>query len=137
MSPLDVDLFSWFLIHLALALLVFCLIQKKFKKKLTIDSNVGCNTVVLVQSNLVGMTLVYMIPSILRHMFARPSFLVQNSFFYTTTIGNCLGTSLIIGNLMIIKVTVVEWTWLGLEWSPSYYGIDRLKLPVICTSKQP
>jgi hypothetical protein len=28
---------------------------------------------------------------------------------------NYLETSLIIGNLMIIRVTRVEWTWLGLE----------------------
>ena len=32
---------------------------------------------------------------------------------------NYLGTSLIIGNLMIIRVTSVEWTWLGLEWPPA------------------
>jgi len=31
-------------------------------------------------------------------------------------LGNYLGTSIIIGNLMIIKITSVEWTWLGLEW---------------------
>ena len=30
--------------------------------------------------------------------------------------GNYLEPSLIIGNLMIIRVTSVEWTWLGLEW---------------------
>ena len=33
-----------------------------------------------------------------------------------------LGTSLIIGNLMVIKVTSVEWTWftwLGLERPPT------------------
>ena len=29
---------------------------------------------------------------------------------------NYLGTSLIIGNLIRIRVTSVEWTWLGLEW---------------------
>ena len=34
---------------------------------------------------------------------------------------NYLETSLIIGNLMIIRVTGVEWTWLGLEWPPTYY----------------
>jgi hypothetical protein len=32
---------------------------------------------------------------------------------------NYLGISLIIGNLMIIRVTNVEWTWLGLEWPPA------------------
>ena len=31
------------------------------------------------------------------------------------SLGNYLGTSLIIGNFMIIRVTSVEWTWLGLE----------------------
>ena len=33
--------------------------------------------------------------------------------------GNYLGTSLIIGNFMRIRVTSVEWTWLGLEWTPT------------------
>ena len=32
------------------------------------------------------------------------------------SLGNYLGTSLIIGNLKRIRVTSVEWTWLGLEW---------------------
>ena len=27
-----------------------------------------------------------------------------------------LGTSLIVGNLMRIRVTSLEWTWLGWEW---------------------
>jgi hypothetical protein len=31
------------------------------------------------------------------------------------SLGNYLRTSLTIGNLMIIRVTSVEWTWLGLE----------------------
>ena len=31
---------------------------------------------------------------------------------------NYLGTSLIIGNLVRIRVTSVEWTWLGLAWPP-------------------
>ena len=31
------------------------------------------------------------------------------------SLGNYLGTSLIMGNLMIIRVTIVEWTWFGLE----------------------
>ena len=34
------------------------------------------------------------------------------------SLGNYLGSSLIIGNLMIIRVTSVEWMWLGLEWPP-------------------
>ena len=106
-----------------------------------------------VQSNLVTTTLIYTTPSILRHIFARPNFLVQNFLFYTAmtldnvtfrnphfvilkrhvmlnflssmfctskihpfSLGNYLGTSRIIGNLMRIRVTSVEWTWLGLEW---------------------
>ena len=40
---------------------------------------------VYIQSNLVNKTLVYTTPSILRHIFARPSFLVQSSLCYTTT----------------------------------------------------
>ena len=31
-------------------------------------------------------------------------------------LGNYLGTTLILGNLMITRVTSVEWAWLGLEW---------------------
>ena len=30
--------------------------------------------------------------------------------------GNYLGTTLTIGNLMRIRVTSVEWAWLGLQW---------------------
>ena len=30
-----------------------------------------------------------------------------------------LGTSLIIGNVMRIRVISVKWTWLGLEWPPN------------------
>ena len=37
------------------------------------------------------------------------------------SLGNHLGTSLVIGNLVIIRVTNVEWTWLGLEWPPIQY----------------
>ena len=37
------------------------------------------------------------------------------------SLGNYLETSLIIGNLMIIMVTSVEWTWFGLEWHPTLY----------------
>ena len=42
------------------------------------------------------------------------------SKIHPLSLGNYLGTSLIIGNLMIIRVTSVEWTCLGLEWPPSY-----------------
>ena len=37
----------------------------------------------LLQSNLNSTTLVYTTPSILRHIFVRPNFLVQNSLSYT------------------------------------------------------
>ena len=40
----------------------------------------------LVHSNLVNMTLIYKTPSILRDIFARPYFLVQNALLYTNTI---------------------------------------------------
>ena len=35
------------------------------------------------------------------------------------SLGNSVGTSLIIGNLMRIRVTSLKWTWLGLEWPPA------------------
>ena len=35
------------------------------------------------------------------------------------SLGNYLGTLLIIGNLMRIRVTSVEWTSFGLEWPPA------------------
>jgi hypothetical protein len=38
------------------------------------------------------------------------------SRIHPISLGNYLGTSLIIGNLMTIRVTSVGWTWLGLEW---------------------
>jgi hypothetical protein len=37
------------------------------------------------------------------------------------SLGNYLSTSLIIGNLMIIRITSVEWIWLGLEWPLAWY----------------
>ena len=43
-----------------------------------------------------------------------PSMLCTSKM-YPYSLGNYLGTSLVIGNLMIIRVTNVEWTWLGLE----------------------
>ena len=44
-----------------------------------------------------------------------------SSMLYTSKIHpfalrNYLGTPLIIGNLMRIRVTSVKWTWAGLEW---------------------
>ena len=37
------------------------------------------------------------------------------------SLGNYLGTSLTIGNLMKIRVIGAEWTQLGLEWPPAQY----------------
>ena len=48
------------------------------------------------------------------------SSMLCTSIIHPFSLGNYLRTSLIIGNLMIIRVTSVEWTWLGLEWPPSY-----------------
>ena len=42
-----------------------------------------------------------------------------------------LGTSLVIGNLMVIRVTSVEWTYLGLEWPPNSLGMVDVAPPII------
>ena len=47
------------------------------------------------------------------------SSMLCTSKIHPCSFGNYLGTSLIIGNLMIIRVISVEWIWLGLEWTPS------------------
>ena len=44
------------------------------------------------------------------------SSLLCTSEIHLFSLGNYLGTSLIIGNLVIIRITGVEWAWLGLEW---------------------
>ena len=44
------------------------------------------------------------------------SSMLCTSKIYPFSLGNYLGTSLIVGNLMIIRVNNVEWTWLELEW---------------------
>ena len=44
------------------------------------------------------------------------SSMLCTSKIHPFSLGNYLGTSLTIGNLMIIRVINVEWTWLGLEW---------------------
>ena len=44
------------------------------------------------------------------------SSMLYTSKIHPFSLGNYLGTSLIIGNLMRTGVTSVEWTWLGLEW---------------------
>ena len=47
------------------------------------------------------------------------------SSIHPFSLGNYLGTSLISGDLMRIRVTGVEWTWLGLEWpaTPEIFGL--------------
>ena len=44
------------------------------------------------------------------------SSMLCTSKIHPFSLGNYLGTSLIIGNLMIVRVTSVDWTWLGFEW---------------------
>ena len=41
------------------------------------------------------------------------SSMLCTSRIHPFSLGNYLRTSFIIGNLMIIRVTSVEWTWLG------------------------
>ena len=48
------------------------------------------------------------------------SYVFCTSQIHPFPLGKYLGTSLIIGNLMIVMVTSIEWTWLGLEWHPTY-----------------
>ena len=47
------------------------------------------------------------------------SFMLCTSKIHSLSLGNYLGTSLTIGNLMSIRVTSAEWTWLGLGFSPA------------------
>jgi hypothetical protein len=47
------------------------------------------------------------------------SSMLCTSRIHPFSLENYLGTTLIIGNLMIFRVTIVEWTWLGLEWPPA------------------
>jgi hypothetical protein len=44
------------------------------------------------------------------------SSMLCTSKIHSFSLGNYLGNSPIIGNLMRIRVTSVQWTWLGLEW---------------------
>ena len=48
-------------------------------------------------------------------MLKKFSFMLCMFKIHPFSLGNYLGTSLIIGNLMKIRVTSVEWTWLGLN----------------------
>ena len=43
----------------------------------------------------------------------------STSKIHPFSLGNYLGTSLIVGHLMRIRVTSVDWTWLRLEWPPA------------------
>ena len=43
------------------------------------------------------------------------SFLLCTSKIHPISLGNYLGTSIIIGNLMRIRANSVKWTWLGLD----------------------
>jgi hypothetical protein len=49
------------------------------------------------------------------------SFMLCTSRIHPFSLGNYLRTSLIIGNLMIIRVTSVELTWLGYLKSKTDY----------------
>ena len=44
------------------------------------------------------------------------SMLCTSNNIHSFSLGNYSRTSLIIGNLMIMRVTNVKWTWSGLEW---------------------
>ena len=44
------------------------------------------------------------------------SSMLCTSRIHPFSLGNYLRTSLIIGNLTIIRVISVQWVWLGLEW---------------------
>ena len=49
------------------------------------------------------------------------SYMLCTSRIHLFSFGNYLGIKLIIGNLMIIRATNVEWTRLGLERPHAYY----------------
>ena len=52
------------------------------------------------------------------------SSMLCTSRIHPFSLGNYLRTSLIIGNLMIIRVTSVEWTWLGYLKSKGDYDFE-------------
>ena len=47
------------------------------------------------------------------------------SKIHSFSLGNYLGTSLTIGNLMRIRVTIAKWAWLRLDWPPAQYVAKR------------
>jgi hypothetical protein len=51
------------------------------------------------------------------------------------SLGNYLRIPLIIGNLMIIRVTNVEWTWLGYQKSKGDYDSDNASSYVVSFAK--
>jgi hypothetical protein len=44
------------------------------------------------------------------------SSMLCTSKIHPISLGNHSGTSFIFGDLKIIRITSVEWTWIGLEW---------------------
>jgi hypothetical protein len=60
------------------------------------------------------------------------SCMLCTSKIHPFSLGNYLSTSLIIGNLMIIRVTSVEWTWLGLEWPLATGRSHPLRFITMC-----
>ena len=53
------------------------------------------------------------------------SSMLCTSTIHPLSLGNYLGTSLKIENLMITRVSSVEWTWLGFEWPPAQYVVKH------------
>ena len=51
------------------------------------------------------------------------SCMLCTSKIHPFSFGKYLGTSLIIGNFMIIRVTSVQWICLRLEWPPTKFNV--------------
>ena len=51
------------------------------------------------------------------------SFMLCTSKIHPFHLGTTWELHLSFGNLMIIRVTSVEWTWLGLEWPPLFFFV--------------
>ena len=49
------------------------------------------------------------------------SYVLCTSKIHRISLGNYLGTLLIIGSFMRVRVTSIEWTWLELEWPHAEY----------------
>ena len=61
------------------------------------------------------------------------SSILCTSKIHPFSLGNYLESSLIIKNLMIIRVTSLEWTWLRLLWPPSYSSEQIMSLKMFTT----